>query len=681
MNDQTSATIQPWKLFFFFVLLLIPMIAPAPLGDGHSYFYQTSVLVEQGEFKYIQPAPNGKTEVRYSPHPEGQVVLGAPFYLVGKVVGAILGADENQTQLWSVIFVSLIDISFISLALVFVALIAFRLTQNAHAALFAAVAGGFGTFFWCYSRYNFAEPATAFFLILMLFFVVRWSNEETERPRDLLYAGLAISVGIMFRMEILAAMLPVGLFVVWRRPKGFFKRWILIGLGLVPGIAMTLVANALKYGHPLNTPGTGFSFSTPFVLGANGLLFSTYKGLVFWGPIALIGLIAYTLLARKALKETVLIFAAAAMMFFVYSVYIDWSGDTSLGPRYMIVIVPLLSIPLAALWTERRVLGVAQPFVFAAVVGTLVYGAWFALINGLCDPMTLYDRSARVVSWPHFGPHYFYWKPFEHAWTVVTQGNINLIFADPARFGMSRALIIIPIAALVGAFVIGRSVFGESWRRCRQATAPLRSDKLLRAGVTALVLLSLIWVAMWAWTPSGLAAKIIAVNDAGQILHERETILPMAAFDPGAQLFDLDATDGQEMLAELNGYIYIHSSGNVFFRLYTNGIGEITVAGKPVFDVKEAKPGNLLTATVDLPLGWSPIHIRYIRRTLNPRMLLAYTTRNAPVAKEIVSQNNLRYVDPNLPSQKLLGLARSAVGLFLLIGWGAWLAVVYRKLP
>jgi hypothetical protein len=117
-------------------------------------------------------------------------------------------------------------------------------------------------------------------------------------------------------------------------------------------------------------------------IGAAGLLVSPSRGLFVYSPVAIIALLGIVP-ALRSLREHGLgwALAGAFALYVGYSLYAVWWGGHSYGPRYMLDLIVVLTVP-AAVALERVLCGrAARALCVVALVWSVVAtgtGAFFA---------------------------------------------------------------------------------------------------------------------------------------------------------------------------------------------------------------------------------------------------------------------------------------------------------------
>ena len=81
-----------------------------------------------------------------------------------------------------------------------------------------------------------------------------------------------------------------------------------------------------------------------------GLTISPYKGLLWFSPVLILGLIGAVPFIRRRPWEGLALLGAAAIHLLGYSRYNYWSGGVTWGSRYMLQVVPFLILLAAPVW-------------------------------------------------------------------------------------------------------------------------------------------------------------------------------------------------------------------------------------------------------------------------------------------------------------------------------------------
>ena len=76
------------------------------------------------------------------------------------------------------------------------------------------------------------------------------------------------------------------------------------------------------------------------------------KGLLFFCPIILLGLFAVPALLRRHRVLCLTLVSAVLGRLVIVASRSDWHGGFGPGPRYLLLIIPLLLVPLTAWYSE-----------------------------------------------------------------------------------------------------------------------------------------------------------------------------------------------------------------------------------------------------------------------------------------------------------------------------------------
>jgi hypothetical protein len=193
-------------------------------------------------------------------------------------------------------------------------------------------------------------------------------------------------VGLAVIAEYPASLaLPVWTFFILRRQPRALPRFLLGGL---PCGAVLLLYNYAMTGSPLTTPyayeahdafaemKSAYGMRIPSVTALLGLLFSPFRGLLFYAPALAVAAYAYlTARRRQLLSDAVSPLGLLTVGYLaLISSYFVWWGGWSYGPRHFIPLAMILfyeGIPLVA---RRRSLH--APLFWASVAGIAM--VWMA---------------------------------------------------------------------------------------------------------------------------------------------------------------------------------------------------------------------------------------------------------------------------------------------------------------
>jgi len=350
----------------------------------------------------------------YSPFGIGQSIFNVPFYLVGRAASQHLHVGKPDTiEKAAVAFGSAVAAA----GAVWIAcLFAWHLSGHLPASCGTALALGFGTLVWPYSKMGFNAALTTWCLLGGLYSA--WLGVRTDRPALLAWAGVWLACALLTRHEMaLAAPLVIG-WTAWesRHDRGVLTRRIAaIGIPFAAGAACWLWYNDTRFGSPFETGNLGpaffhaqnFRFDRSILTGILGLLFSPGRSLFIYVPLAAAGALALPELARRDRSTTVLVGSVLVSFLLVYSSLEYWDGLRGYGPRYLVPLLPLLILPLV--WwlggdgrRPRPLLSIVIVIsVLAQLPGVLVDFSKVSVVHARRSGG--YSRDAKIYSWRQSG--------------------------------------------------------------------------------------------------------------------------------------------------------------------------------------------------------------------------------------------------------------------------------------
>lgn len=232
------------------------------------------------------------------------------------------------------------------------------------------------------------------------------------KKKSYLLSGVMVGLALAteFPVGILA---PVWLLLIYLNEKKISKS-ILFALGLIPGVIIVLWYNYHLTGSITKTPynfeihqekqnAQDIGFNMPTLSAFWGLVFSTFRGVLYYTPIFILMLWyvfknGYNRSFKNVRNKMVLIntgirnylLMTIVAYLILYSAYYQWPGGWAFGPRYLI---PMVMIALY----EGVIYIASKP----------ISPYFFYLITGLGLLFTWMDKSTKIYMLPddpvHFG--------------------------------------------------------------------------------------------------------------------------------------------------------------------------------------------------------------------------------------------------------------------------------------
>lgn len=219
----------------------------------------------------------------------------------------------------------------------------------------------FATPLLCYSRDIWTEP----------FVLTIWVAMLTSSSLSLL--ALLAFAGTLLKYPFVVVPLTMGIIALYRgdRPRAL----TLIGSSL-SALLLAIVTIQWMFQYvdhfSLFHSGRHRSFDLPFD-GMVGLLFAPETGLFLFFPF-----LAWCLFKLPRGKS---VYLPALAFFLVHAAYQDWPGGTGFSARYLVPLIPFMTVAVAELRNKSTL------FMIAAV-----YGLFWGLLGGFF-PALVYDRS------------------------------------------------------------------------------------------------------------------------------------------------------------------------------------------------------------------------------------------------------------------------------------------------
>ncbi len=283
--------------------------------------------------------------------------------------------------------VSLLNALLTALTGALIAAAARELGFSARTAALTALVFGLATIAWVYAKYLFSGTLAGFLLMLTFVLLLRFSR--TRRVWLLAPAGFFGGLTVLARANNLLLLAVFGLYLLavlkkqefsrqdaetqsenmhagWKNIFGFLrlcafarnKNVIAPVMLFIGGAALAGAIfgwyNWARSGNPLQT-GYDLSIFTPnILLGLYKLLFSPLRGLFIYSPVLVLALPGWWQLRKTRPAESWLIGGVVGITVLLFSAWASGEG-LSWGSRFMVPIVPMLTLSLAPIIQELRI--------------------------------------------------------------------------------------------------------------------------------------------------------------------------------------------------------------------------------------------------------------------------------------------------------------------------------------
>jgi len=341
---------------FFVAFLLLWSISPMkrPGSDDLIYWDTAYNVVTRGSLAlgynakgYVVRNPNGKYYSKYGVGWSLALIPAAGLYRVVDIQELDMGVKEAYERLIFTLTPAAAGAG--TVVLLFGLLIMLGIGRKW--AVFFALAGVFATPLLVYDRGLYSEAFQAFLFTLFL-----WSAVALEQKKRLIYAvilGIAIGWAMLTKVTN-GALLIAGLTWVWwlsgKSERG--RVYIAVVLSFMPFAAILLWYNMLRVNSLLQV-SYGFYvvpqwFFTPWYYGIFGDILSPGRGLLWYMPLVALLPRGLAVLRQKAGLRYVLLIGTIALFYLVlYALWSPWHGAEQWGPRFLVPLTGLLTIPIA----------------------------------------------------------------------------------------------------------------------------------------------------------------------------------------------------------------------------------------------------------------------------------------------------------------------------------------------
>ncbi len=327
-------------------------------------------------------------------------------------------------------------------------LFAARFTSRDLYAFILALAYGLATIAFPYSNVLYQHQMAAFGMFVGFFLLWRVIYENASL-RWLWLVGVLFSVAVITEYPVILALAVIFL---WAFIK-MSNRWQLyrVVLGAVPLGLVFMGYNYLTfesviptgYNYSINWQAehqTGFlSLTAPTLDRLYGLTFSPFRGIFLLSPFLLLAVPGLLMMwqRRDEQRGTVITLLLVIGSFFLYNgASVMWWGGFTVGPRYLIPMLPFMALPIA----------------FA--LNWLLERAWGGLLAGILIAASLFSVWSLTIAgqgWPHveIAPQSFAemntsFPLVDHAQPLLAQGDVARNYGG-VLLGLSGLAGLIPL--------------------------------------------------------------------------------------------------------------------------------------------------------------------------------------------------------------------------------------------
>ena len=359
-----------WLTVFLAMFYVLTGNSRITSGDGETMFQVTRALVRgrvdlppgilppvdtvladstDTQIPYALIGRDGRT---YSKYGLGQSLTALPLYLAGAAWRAMTGTGQAPRSA-ALLLNSLLTAGTAGLLLV----LARDLGHSIRTGVMLALAYGLCSPAWVYTRTFFSEPLVTFLLTGAALALVRFTRRETVSWLAL--AGGALGLALFTRVSAAAALPAFGVYVAmyWRTKRlpwqNVARQAFAAAAALSIGVGLMIAYNLIRFGNPFDFGYHTSNWQTPHWSGFYGLTLSPGKGILWYAPVVVLGLVGFRPFARRWLPEALLCAGVSAGYLLLHSVYTYWEGGWSWGPRLILPALPFILLPAISILGRR----------------------------------------------------------------------------------------------------------------------------------------------------------------------------------------------------------------------------------------------------------------------------------------------------------------------------------------
>jgi hypothetical protein len=337
-----------WDPSFYYAQLRSPVI-------DRDFNYRDETIPANGAGEYTSRG------LQPSLWPVGPSLLWGPFFLAAH--GVMLWLRPAFANGSSSLYVGLVSAGSALLGLIglWVNYLLCRRFSQPGLALIATALALFATplFYYIFRQPLMAHSTSFLFVALVILASVLLDQGEIPLRWSGLILGAFTGVyGILRWTGLLIAVIPLGIYgyKIWKawKARDFpVLRKIFLQLVFFASVALLCITPQLitwyqLHGQWLINPQPGF-FSPPLQWTRLANVFiSTNRGLLFWSPYILIGIVGLVVLPYKRIRNLLLLYILLYLLPLGFRQ--DWFGGGGYGPRFFLEILPAASLGFVALF-------------------------------------------------------------------------------------------------------------------------------------------------------------------------------------------------------------------------------------------------------------------------------------------------------------------------------------------
>lgn len=366
-----------------------PRVASIWFGDtsGRNYFV---------EFPFGQPIEVREFRVRLV-SPEGQLFLRS-VALLNSETGSFepipgddrLFSERENNELFARLFYSSYNAIITTIGCILLFALTRLLGYSQAVAVVSTLIYGSATLAWPYAKFDFSEPTLVMFVLTTLYLILRWGEERKDRLLLLAGCTALACVGTKYASGVLVPLMALQVVLLqWEKhpsPRDLPKLLRPLFLFCAPFLlvaAPALVYLSRRFGYypSILEAWAGVQrgwLPLPLDIGLRGLLFSPGKSFFLYSPPMILGLLSGIPFIRRHGVRAIGILTIIMVYFTIYAKKPAWHAGAGWGPRYQVLVIPLVILILAPL--IQKAIEQRHRWTRYALIATFTIGVFFQLL-------------------------------------------------------------------------------------------------------------------------------------------------------------------------------------------------------------------------------------------------------------------------------------------------------------
>lgn len=350
----------------------VPEEVATNLGDRGQYFFQ-----------------NSSSGLWYPKYGVLNTLIYLPCLALAKLTTGSLTFESNTTYV-----LNLFNLLLSGATAWYLALLGRRYTKSAAIVWLFVLSCFYATFWWNYLRAQTFETYVTLFMVAFYYHFVSThpgslpSQSEEKRARCHLFLAATFLSLLCLCKTVYVILWPIalGLLVLFPAPSAKRSRlmgeiFCLAGPMLAAGTTI-LITNWARFGSPFSTGYTQWEaerqlFTLDMFPALGAFLFGKQRSVFLHFPVLIFALAGWPILFRKYRFDAIVALLLGVILLAVNSARPDWRGGACYGPRYLLPVLPLLSLPFVcfASWVSTQRSRLIKFGVGAVVAAALFYSS------------------------------------------------------------------------------------------------------------------------------------------------------------------------------------------------------------------------------------------------------------------------------------------------------------------